>query len=67
MAILLRYSINPTIKISRWQNFTLKKSSKEETSFHSQPKKETIEFLLNYSKALRITEHKKMQFEMLLN
>lgn len=31
------------------------------------PKKETVNFLLNYSKALRISQHKKLQFENILN
>ena len=31
------------------------------------PKKETINFLLNYSKALRINTYKKLQFESILN
>lgn len=31
------------------------------------PKKETINFLLNYSKALRISTYKKIQFENILN
>jgi len=44
-----------------------KKSSKEEKFNHLQPKKETVEFLLNYSKALSVIEYKKMQFETLLN
>lgn len=44
-----------------------KKIFQRRNLFSLTTKKETIEFLLNYSKALRITEHKKMQFEMLLN
>lgn len=31
------------------------------------PKKETINFLLNYSKALRVSTYKKIQFESILN
>lgn len=31
------------------------------------PKKETVLFLLNYSKALSVTEYKSMKFEALLN
>jgi len=31
------------------------------------PKKETIEFLLNYSKALDVNTYKKLQFESILN
>ena len=31
------------------------------------PRKETIDFLLNYSKALRISTYKKIQFESILN
>lgn len=44
-----------------------KKSSKEEKSNQLQPQKETIKFLLNYSKALSVVEYKKMKFETLLN
>ena len=31
------------------------------------PKKETVEFLLNYSKALRVNCYNKLKFEALLN
>lgn len=31
------------------------------------PKKETINFLLNYSKALKISSYKNIQFESILN
>jgi hypothetical protein len=31
------------------------------------PKKETIDFLLNYSKALRISTYQKIQFESFIN
>ncbi len=31
------------------------------------PKKETISFLLNYSKALSVINYKRMKFETLLN
>jgi hypothetical protein len=31
------------------------------------PKKETVQFLLNYSKALKISNYKKLQFETFLN
>lgn len=31
------------------------------------PKKETIHFLLNYSKSLSVIKYKKLKFEMLLN
>lgn len=43
-----------------------KKSSKEE-KFNHEPKKETIDFLLNYSKALNVVEYRKMKFESLMN
>lgn len=43
------------------------KSSKEEQLKHMNPKKETVQFLLNYSKALRIGEYQTMKFESLLN
>jgi hypothetical protein len=45
----------------------LKNTSKEDTFNHPQPRKETIKFLLNYSKALNVVEYKKMKFETLLN
>ncbi len=44
-----------------------KRSSKEEKINHLKPKKETIDFLLNYSKALSVVEYKKMKFERILN
>ena len=44
-----------------------KNSSKEEKINRPQPKKETIEFLLNYSKALSVIEYKEMKFETLMN
>ncbi len=44
-----------------------KKTSKEEKSDHLQPKKETIKFLLNYSKALNVVEYKTMKWDTLLN
>ena len=31
------------------------------------PKKETVDFLLNYSKALKVSQYKKMQFESFQN
>jgi len=31
------------------------------------PKRETVDFLLNFSKALRVTKYKAMQFDTLLN
>ncbi|MGB8704592.1 MAG: hypothetical protein WCD31_06160 [Gillisia sp.] len=43
------------------------KSSKEEKSEMLNPQKETIQFLLNYSKALRVIEYRKMKFDTLLN
>jgi hypothetical protein len=43
------------------------KSSKEGQLNYLNPKKETIQFLLNYSKALIITDYKMMKFEALLN
>ncbi len=43
------------------------KSSKEEQLNQLNPKGETIQFLLNYSKALIITDYKMMKFEALLN
>lgn len=43
------------------------KSSKGEHLNNLNPKKETIQFLLNYSKALRITKYKQLSFETILN
>ncbi len=43
------------------------KSSQEGKFNKLNPNKETIRFLLSYSKALRITEFRKMQFETVLN
>ena len=31
------------------------------------PKKETVDFLLNYSKAFRVNRYKKLQFESFIN
>jgi hypothetical protein len=36
-------------------------------TFNVSPKKETIDFLLNYSKALRVINYNKLQFETILN
>ncbi len=41
--------------------------SQEEKFNNLNPNKETIKFLLSYSKALRITEYHKLQFDTLLN
>jgi len=43
------------------------KSSKEEQLKSLSPNKETIQFLLNYSKALQIFEYKEMKFDTILN
>ncbi len=43
------------------------KSSQEGNFKNLNPKKETLQFLLNYSKALRITRYQKLQFDTLLN
>lgn len=45
----------------------LNKPSKEDEVGNLQPSKETISFLLNYSKALSVIDYKKMKFEALLN
>lgn len=44
-----------------------KKSSNEEKSNRRQPRPETIQFILNYSRALRVNDYKEMKFETLLN
>ncbi|MCH4823259.1 hypothetical protein ML462_08730 [Gramella lutea] len=44
-----------------------KKTSKEEKINHLKPKKETIDLLLNYSKALSVVDYEKMKFERILN
>ncbi len=49
------------------ENFYTKKTSKGGKLKELGPQKETIKFLLNYSKALRVVEHRSMKFEMLLN
>ena len=43
------------------------KPSKEEQLKNLNPTKDTIQFLLNYSKSLRINKYKQMDFEMILN
>lgn len=43
------------------------KPSKKEELGNLQPRKETIAFLLNYSKTLNIINYKNMKFETLLN
>jgi len=43
------------------------KPSKGEELRNLNPKKKTIAFLLNYSKALRINKYKQLDFEMILN
>lgn len=43
------------------------KHPSQEKSIRETPKKETIAFLLRYSKALKVTEFGKMKFETLLN
>lgn len=43
------------------------KTSKEEQLNKLNPKKETLQFLLNYSKALRITKYRQFSFETILN
>lgn len=45
----------------------LNKPSKKEELETLLPRKETIDFLLNYSKALSVIDYKKMKFEALLN
>ncbi|MFV8225710.1 hypothetical protein [Christiangramia aquimixticola] len=44
-----------------------KKSSKEEKLTQPHPRQETVDFLLNYSKALNVSEYKSLKFELLLN
>ncbi|MDT0677225.1 hypothetical protein [Autumnicola musiva] len=44
-----------------------KKSSTEENLKNLKPEKETVEFLLNYSKALSVIDGKIMKFNLLLN
>ncbi|WP_198012067.1 hypothetical protein [Gillisia sp. CAL575] len=43
------------------------KPSKGEKLNTLNPKKETLQFLLDYSKALRITKYKQLSFETILN
>ncbi|MGB0981374.1 MAG: hypothetical protein ACPGUH_04660 [Winogradskyella sp.] len=42
-------------------------SKKNPKNVNQTPKPETISFLLNYSKALRVIDYNKMKFEALLN
>ena len=42
-------------------------SEKNPKNVNLNPKVETISFLLNYSKALRVIDYNKMKFEALLN
>ena len=44
--------------------YSTKKTQKQ---IQLNPKKETLDFLLSYSKALRVNCYKKMKFEALLN
>ncbi len=48
-------------------NFYTKNASKEEKLNELNPKKETVNFLLNYSRALNITKYQSMKFETFLN
>ncbi|MDH7445876.1 MULTISPECIES: hypothetical protein [unclassified Aquimarina] len=43
------------------------KSSRKEEQQQLVPKKITVDFLLNYSKALSVIDYKNMKFEALLN
>ncbi len=43
------------------------KPSKGEPLSTLNPRKETLQFLLDYSKALRITKYKQLSFETILN
>ncbi len=45
--------------------FYTKSSKKEE--MHLAPTRRTIDFLLNYSKSLNVTEYNDMKFETILN
>jgi len=42
-------------------------SSSPEKVKEMTPKKETVNFLLNYSKALKVNHYNEMQFESILN
>ena len=42
-------------------------STRNPKTIRLNPKKETVDFLLNYSKALRVNCYKNMKFEALLN
>ena len=44
-----------------------KKLSKNQPSKNLEPSKETLEFLLNYSKALKVTNYKGLQFDNIQN
>lgn len=42
-------------------------SSGNRKTNHYEPKQETVDFLLNYSKALSVTHYKSMKFEAFIN
>lgn len=42
-------------------------SNQKPQNIQLNPKNETVDFLLNYSKALRVNSYKNMKFEALLN
>ena len=48
-------------------NLYFKKPSKGEKLTKQLPKRETVQFLLNYSKSLRVIDHGSLKFELLLN
>ncbi len=47
------------------EKFYFKSSKKEETNLV--PTRKTIDFLLNYSKSLKVVEYDNMKFETILN
>ncbi|SHG22258.1 hypothetical protein SAMN05444483_106110 [Salegentibacter echinorum] len=44
-----------------------KKLSKNEPSNKLEPSKKTLDFIMNYSKALKVTNYKGLQFDNILN
>lgn len=57
---------NPLKITDRMANLYLNQSPNKKVE-NVRPSKETIAFLLNYSKALSVIDYKKMKFEALLN
>lgn len=62
-----RYQGTLTSKIRSMQKMYSETSRREHVNENMAPKKETIRFLLDYSKALSVIDYNKLKFEALLN